>query len=39
VAQVRFGGELAVNPLVAYLALNYVDRFLSKNQLPVRRTP
>ena len=34
--QVRFGGELAVHPRVAYLALNYVDRFLSKRELPVR---
>nr|TKW35255.1 hypothetical protein SEVIR_2G360600v2 [Setaria viridis] len=34
ISKVRFGGELAVNPRVAYLALNYVDRFLSKNQLP-----
>ena len=34
--QVRFGGELAVHPRVAYLALNYVDRFLSKRQPPVR---
>ncbi|XP_062187693.1 cyclin-D6-1-like isoform X2 [Phragmites australis] len=34
IAKVRFGGELAVHPRVAYLALNYVDRFLSKRQLP-----
>ncbi|CAL5062222.1 unnamed protein product [Urochloa decumbens] len=34
ISQVRFGGELAGHPRVAYLALNYVDRFLSKRQLP-----
>ncbi|CAL5086175.1 unnamed protein product [Urochloa decumbens] len=34
ISQVRFGGELAAHPRVAYLALNYVDRFLSKRQLP-----
>ncbi|KAF0905107.1 hypothetical protein E2562_000907 [Oryza meyeriana var. granulata] len=32
--QVRYDGELDVHPRVAYLALNYVDRFLSKRQLP-----
>jgi hypothetical protein len=32
---VRYDDELAVHPRVAYLALNYVDRFLSKRQLPV----
>nr|XP_034578976.1 cyclin-D6-1-like isoform X1 [Setaria viridis]TKW35257.1 hypothetical protein SEVIR_2G360600v2 [Setaria viridis] len=39
ISKVRFGGELAVNPRVAYLALNYVDRFLSKNQLPCEQQP
>uniref|UniRef100_A0A453BAY7 Cyclin N-terminal domain-containing protein n=1 Tax=Aegilops tauschii subsp. strangulata TaxID=200361 RepID=A0A453BAY7_AEGTS len=36
---VRYDGELAVHPRVAYLALNYVDRFLSKGQLPFERKP
>ncbi|CAN6205724.1 unnamed protein product [Urochloa humidicola] len=34
ISQVRFGWELDEHPRVAYLALNYVDRFLSKRQLP-----
>ncbi|CAO1941625.1 unnamed protein product [Urochloa humidicola] len=33
ISRVRFDGELAEHPRVAYLALNYVDRFLSKRQL------
>uniref|UniRef100_M8BD00 Cyclin-D6-1 n=1 Tax=Aegilops tauschii TaxID=37682 RepID=M8BD00_AEGTA len=37
--RVRYDGELAVHPRVAYLALNYVDRFLSKGQLPFERKP
>lgn len=32
----RYDGELDVHPRVAYLALNYVDRYLSKRQLAVR---
>lgn len=34
ISKVRFGGVLAVPPRVAYLALNYVDRYLSKRELP-----
>jgi cyclin D6, plant len=34
--QWQFGGEIAVHPRIAYLALNYVDRFLTKRVLPVR---
>uniref|UniRef100_J3MLX8 Cyclin-like domain-containing protein n=1 Tax=Oryza brachyantha TaxID=4533 RepID=J3MLX8_ORYBR len=33
ISEVRYDGELNVQPRVAYLALNYVDRFLSKRQL------
>ncbi|KAF7000524.1 hypothetical protein CFC21_016415 [Triticum aestivum] len=39
ISKVRYDGELAVHPRVAYLALNYVDRFLSKGQLPFERKP
>ncbi|PUZ72445.1 hypothetical protein GQ55_2G395000 [Panicum hallii var. hallii] len=39
ISKVRFGGELAVHPRVAYLALNYVDRFLSKRQLLCEQQP
>ncbi|KAF8669233.1 hypothetical protein HU200_051565 [Digitaria exilis] len=39
ISKVRFGAELAVQPRVAYLALNYVDRFLSKRQLPYEQQP
>ncbi|CAD6217650.1 unnamed protein product [Miscanthus lutarioriparius] len=39
ISKVRFGGELAVHPRVAYLALNYVDRFLSKRQLACEQPP
>ncbi|XP_062190588.1 cyclin-D6-1-like isoform X2 [Phragmites australis] len=39
ISKVRFGVELAVHPRVAYLALNYVDRFLSKRQLPFEQQP
>ncbi|KAL6856087.1 hypothetical protein ACP4OV_018889 [Aristida adscensionis] len=39
ISKVRFGGDLAVHPRVAYLALNYVDRFLSKRQLPFEQQP
>ncbi|NP_001149068.1 CYCD6 isoform 1 [Zea mays] len=39
ISKVRFGGELAVHPRVAYLALNYVDRFLSKRQLACEQQP
>ncbi|CAN6199406.1 unnamed protein product [Urochloa humidicola] len=34
ISRVRFDGELAEHPRVSYLALNYVDRFLSNRQLP-----
>ncbi|KAL5198126.1 hypothetical protein ABZP36_001638 [Zizania latifolia] len=37
--KVRYDGGLDVHPLVAYLALNYVDRFLSKRQLPCAHKP
>ncbi|KAG8080157.1 hypothetical protein GUJ93_ZPchr0007g3479 [Zizania palustris] len=37
--KVRYDGGLDVRPLVAYLALNYVDRFLSKRQLPCAHKP
>jgi hypothetical protein len=36
---VRFGSLLAVPPGVAYLALNYVDRYLSKRYFPVGPRP
>ncbi|KAJ1291379.1 hypothetical protein BS78_02G311800 [Paspalum vaginatum] len=39
ISKVRFGAGLAVHPRVAYLALNYVDRFLSKRELPSDRQP
>ncbi|GJN32705.1 hypothetical protein PR202_gb21227 [Eleusine coracana subsp. coracana] len=39
ISKVRFGGEVAVHPRVAYLALNYVDRYLSKRQLPGQQQP
>ncbi|KAM0847514.1 hypothetical protein ACQ4PT_054976 [Festuca glaucescens] len=39
ISKVRYDGELAVHPRVAYLALNYVDRFLSKRQLPFEHKP
>ncbi|KAI4969363.1 hypothetical protein ZWY2020_000277 [Hordeum vulgare] len=37
ISKVRYDGELGLHPRVAYLAQNYVDRFLSKGQLPIRR--
>ncbi|EEC82258.1 hypothetical protein OsI_26449 [Oryza sativa Indica Group] len=37
--RVRYDGELDVHPRVAYLALNYVDRYLSKRQLACERNP
>lgn len=39
ISKVRYDGELAVHPRVAYLALNYVDRYLSKRQLPCEHKP
>ncbi|TVU38445.1 hypothetical protein EJB05_11816 [Eragrostis curvula] len=39
ISKVRFGSELAGHPRVAYLALNYVDRYLSKRQLPFEQQP
>ncbi|KAM0900829.1 hypothetical protein ACQ4PT_020396 [Festuca glaucescens] len=39
ISKVRYDGELAAHPRVAYLALNYVDRFLSKRQLPFEHKP
>uniref|UniRef100_A0ACD5YQU0 Uncharacterized protein n=1 Tax=Avena sativa TaxID=4498 RepID=A0ACD5YQU0_AVESA len=39
ISKVRYDGELSVHPRVAYLALNYVDRFLSKRQLPFGHKP
>ncbi|KAE8813725.1 Cyclin-D6-1 [Hordeum vulgare] len=39
ISKVRYDGELGLHPRVAYLAQNYVDRFLSKGQLPFERKP
>ncbi|KAF2923376.1 cyclin-D6-1 isoform X1 [Oryza sativa Japonica Group] len=39
ISKVRYDGELDVHPRVAYLALNYVDRYLSKRQLACERNP
>ncbi|CAM0906236.1 unnamed protein product [Alopecurus aequalis] len=39
ISKVRYDGELALHPRVAYLALNYVDRFLSRRQLPFEHKP
>uniref|UniRef100_A0A0E0LM41 Cyclin-like domain-containing protein n=1 Tax=Oryza punctata TaxID=4537 RepID=A0A0E0LM41_ORYPU len=39
ISKVRYDGELEVHPRVAYLALNYVDRYLSKRQLACEHKP
>ncbi|KAL5196928.1 hypothetical protein ABZP36_000440 [Zizania latifolia] len=39
ISKVRYDGEVDVQPRVSYLALNYVDRFLSKRQLPCEHKP
>uniref|UniRef100_A0A0D9X093 Cyclin-like domain-containing protein n=1 Tax=Leersia perrieri TaxID=77586 RepID=A0A0D9X093_9ORYZ len=39
ISKVQYDGKLHVHPRVAYLALNYVDRFLSKSRLPFEHTP